>query len=244
MKKLILILAVIAVSCNTKEEKKETNQLEYPQDILNVFDAHGGIDKWKSSRTLIFEKGDEVHKTDLWSRKTVVQSEEYSYGFDGENIWVSDTTKFKRDPKFYYNLFFYFYSMPFVLADDGITYEKIDDLKHGEINYSGYKISFQKDKGSSPDDNYYLYFNKENNQMEWLGYTVTYFSKKPTSKMNMIRYHDWQTVNGLKLPKSITWYKKDSLGNPTEPSRPPVDFKNVLIGNEVLDNAEFQKPKN
>lgn len=245
MRKIIYIFAVVAfIGCQQKQTKTErTEEKKYPEDIAKIFEAHGGVKKWNASRTLTFEKGNDTHKIDLWSRKTVVKSPNYSMGYDGENVWVSDTTKFKGDPKFYYNLYFYFYAMPFVFADDGITYEKTADLTFEGESYPGYKISFANDKGSSPDDNYFLYFNKATHQMEWLGYTVTYFSKKPTTKANLIRYENWEVVNELLLPKSISWFKKDSLGAPLEPARPPVEFKNAIISKEVMEDTEFVKPE-
>jgi len=41
--------------------------------------------------------------------------------------------------------------------------------------------------------------------MEWLAYTVTFASKMPSDKYNIIRYNSWENVNGLILPKEITW---------------------------------------
>ena len=45
--------------------------------------------------------------------------------------------------------------MPFVLGDDGITYQKVDDLKVGDVTYPGYKISYGDGVGDSPKDNYF-----------------------------------------------------------------------------------------
>jgi len=48
--------------------------------------------------------------------------------------------------------------MPFVLGDDGISYEKVEDLKVGDLSYPGYKISYGATVGDSPKDNYFLYY--------------------------------------------------------------------------------------
>lgn len=243
MKKLLLlsVLCIAFISCNT-EPKKSIEEVKFPSELAKVFEKHGGLTKWKSTRTLSFNKGEESHTTDLWSRKAVVQSPKFSLGFDGENVWVSDTTAYKGNPTFYYNLYFYFYAMPFVLADDGIVYEKIDDLVFEGKKYPGYKISYKANIGSSPDDNYFIYYNPETYQMEWLGYTVTYFSKKPTNKANIIKYHDWNSVNGLVLPKSISWYKKDENGLPTEPRGKPVEFTLPLATAQGMKDSFYQKP--
>ena len=132
--------------------------------------------------------------------------------------------------------------MPFVLADDGISYEKVNDLVFEGVNYPGYKISYNANKGTSPDDNYIIYYNPETYQMEWLKYTVIFKSKKPSDKFNVIRYHKWENVNGLVLPKEITWYKKDENGVPTKPAKPATEFTLPLVSQGALADSFFEKP--
>lgn len=243
MKKILFLftLSLVVVSCKPKEKKNDVYK-NYPKQLAEVLKKHGGLDNWKLLQVLSFKKGEETHTTDLHSRKTVITSPKYSLGFDGKDVWVSDTTAFKSNPKFYYNLFFYFYAMPYVLADDGIQYEETKPLLFKGKSYPGYKISFNADKGSSPDDNYYVYYNKETNQMEWLGYTVTYFSKESTDKKSLIKYDKWEDVNGFLLPKELVWYKQDENGNPTEPAREPVVFTNATASQGKLADRHYQNP--
>jgi hypothetical protein len=78
--------------------------------------------------------------------------------------------------------------------------------------------------------------------MEWLGYTVTYRSKKASDKFKMIKYDNWNNVNGLILPTEITWYKSDENGMPTEPARPATVFTLPLISQGKLADSFFEKP--
>ncbi|WP_439129086.1 DUF6503 family protein [Polaribacter sp.] len=244
MKKILLLLIiVISGSCknNVKEEKKE----RFPTNLAQVFKTHGGLKLWQNAKVLSFNKGDEVHTADLQSRKTVINHPKYSLGFDGNEVWLEETEEgsFKGNKNFYYNLFFYFYAMPFVLADDGITYSKAADLVFKGINYPGYKISYDADKGASPDDNYIIYYNPETYKMEWLAYIVTFNSKKTSNKYNLIKYDTWENVNGLLLPKQIQWYKKDEKGNPKEPEGAPLEFTLPLLSQGKLAGSFFEKPK-
>ncbi|WKD86329.1 hypothetical protein KCTC32516_01699 [Polaribacter huanghezhanensis] len=245
MKKILLlfVLAAISISCKN-EEKKETKKENFPNELAKVFEKHGGIEAWKKAKTLSFNKGDEVYTTDLQSRKIVVKAPNYSLGFDGKEVWLSqkDSTAFKGNKNFYYNLYFYFYAMPFVLADDGIMYEKTTDLVFDGVSYPGFKISYKANIGSSPDDNYLIYYNKDSYQMEWLAYTVTFNSKKPSEKYSIIRYNDWNSVSSLLLPKSITWYNQDSIGAPTEPKRAATEFTLPLISDTKISDSFFEKP--
>ncbi len=249
MKKLALLIVITVISFGCKNEakkevvKEEIATKEYPKALSAIFEKHGGIDNWDKMKTLSYGLKAEEHTTDLHSRKTVINSSDYSLGFDGKDVWVSDTTTYKKDPKFYYNLYFYFYAMPYVLADDGITYSETKSLEFEGKKYPGFKISYKSNIGASPDDNYFIYYDPTTKEMSWLGYTVTYFSKKASDKLSVIRYNDWENVNGFLLPKSITWYKKDEQGNPTEPAGKPTEFLLPLLSQASLADSFFEKPK-
>jgi hypothetical protein len=244
MKKIaLLVLVMFVFSC--KETSNKTSKKEkFPDALGKVFEKHGGIDAWRKANTLSFNKGEEAHTVDLHSRKTTVHSPKYSMGYNGKDVWIvkEDSTSFKRDPKFYYNLFFYFYAMPFVLADDGIIYEETTPLTFQGTSYPGYKISYEANVGTSPDDNYFIYYNPKTYQMEWLRYSVTFFSKKASDSFNVIRYNDWETVDGFVLPKSITWYKKDEKGLPTDPRGAAVEFTLPIVKKAKLPDTFFEKP--
>ena len=245
MKKIIILFIVAAISISCKNEPKKVEKKEdFPNELAKVFEKHGGIQSWREQQTLSFTKEVEVHTIDLHSRKSVINAPTYSLGFDGKEVWLSqkDSTSFKGNKDFYHNLYFYFYAMPFVLADDGIVYEASKPLVFEGKSYPGIKISFKANTGSSPDDNYYLYYNPDTFQMEWLEYSVTFYSKKASEKVSTIRYNDWVDVDGFLLPKSLTWYKKDEKGVTTEPSRPATEFTDVVLSKEKQDENSFYKP--
>ncbi len=247
---ILILVAIFTISCKEnpkkEEEKAKTVKNNYPNNLSKVFEKHGGIENWKKAKTLFFKIGKEQHIIDLHSRKSLIKGENYTLGFDGKEVWLSqkDSTAFKRDPKFYYNLYFYFYAMPFVLSDDGIVYGETEPLVFEGKQYAGIKISYNSEVGLSPEDNYYIYYNPETFQMEWLEYTVTYFSKKSSDKRSLIRYNDWAKIDGFLLPKSLTWHKKDKEGNISEPLRKPTEFILVSVKQTELESSFFEKPLN
>ncbi|KJD33370.1 hypothetical protein PK35_05785 [Tamlana nanhaiensis] len=257
MKNLCLaIIMVFITSCkkdtnksqiNYKTETLDVTTSIYPEPISKVFHAHGGTDTWNAMKTLEFtignEKGDELTTIDLKQRKSRIELPKHSIGFDGKAVWVfnKDTTNYQGNAKFYHNLMFYFCGMPFVFSDSGIHYSEAEALNFQGITYPGIKISYDDGVGASSDDEYVLYYHPETYKMEWLAYTVTYFTQEKSEKFSFVKYGEWQTVNGLLLPKTISWYHVEN-GAPTE-KRNEVIFKDVKISKEKLDASNFIAPK-
>lgn len=261
MKKLTLLLVLLLsfISCKDKnaepqksmeeetEIPKEVEKPKYPESLSKVFKAHGGLEKWKEMRTLEFsmEKpdGNEITTTDLKERYSLVEMPKHTIGFDGENVWMksSSKSKYEGNPKFYYNLMFYFYAMPFILADDGIIYSDVESLKFEGKIYPGIKISYESGVGESPEDEYILYYDVDTNKMAWLGYTVTYFTKEKAKEWHFIKYSQWQEVEGLLLPETLTWYAVEN--NAPTIKKNDVKFTNISLTTDKMNLKMYMMPE-
>tara|TARA_B100001167_G_C16766613_1_gene304576 strand:+ start:332 stop:1063 length:732 start_codon:yes stop_codon:yes gene_type:complete len=237
----------MACKPNTKTEAPVPAQAEtkYPEAFQKILDAHGGLDTWDTYKTLAFtipgEPVSETHSIDLHSRKDHIQRGTASLGFDGEQAWLHDPeNSYKGNPEFYHNLMFYFYAMPFVLADPGINYEETEALRVNDTTYPGLKISFEPQIGVSSNDEYYLYYDPETSQMRWLGYTATFGAEEKSDQINYIAYDNWTPVAEVLLPRSITWYAVEN-GQPTTPRR-TVNFENVSLNTASKADNFYQKP--
>lgn len=243
----LLLLAFAACKPTTKTEEPVQGQTEanYPQNLQNILNAHGGLDSWDGYKTLSFtipgEPISEVHTIDLHSRKDRVDRDSVALGFDGNSVWLHDPgNNYTGKPEFYHNLMFYFYAMPFVLADPGIIYEETEALVVNDTTYAGLQISFEPQTGVSANDEYYLYYDTQNYQMRWLGYTATFGAEEKSDQITYIAYNDWQTVGEVVLPRSITWYASEN-GKPTTPRR-TVNFENLSLNTASKPDAFYQKP--
>ena len=254
---LILITALLAFSC--KEAPKEeqltntmakaemvTETVTYPEALEKIFEAHGGLTNWKAKQTLSYDmargKKLENQVTDLYSRKDKISGDGFALGFDGSGVWLmSEGDQYKGDPVFYHNLMFYFYAMPFVLADDGIVYSETTNLEFEGKSYPGIGIGYNAGVGTSPKDEYFIHYDPETYQMAWLGYTVTYFSGEKSEKVNWRRYNDWKTFNGLKLPNSMSGCKSED-GKITEIGKASV-FTNVKVSEKPFDEGTLAMPE-
>lgn len=245
MKKLsfLALFSVIVLSACQQNNSKKVDLSKYPEALQKVFTKHGGLEDWSKMNALTFEivkeKGNEKHQIDLKNRRDRVEGSNFVLGNDGTNIWVDADTSYKGNAAFYHNLMFYFYAMPFVLADDGIVYSEADTLHFDGKSYPGIHIAFQDGVGQVSTDEYILHYDPETYQMAWLGYTVTFKTKKKSYKYGWIRYNDWKAINGFALPNSMTWYsvENDSIKAP----RSTREFTNVIVGNRPFSDDVFEK---
>lgn len=256
MKKIsILLFILIMTACNPTPKKEATEQVmeqtetmeapKYPEALGKVLERHGGMDAWRQQRTLVYAlpKPDftEVHTIDLYSRKDRIDTELFSMGFDGEQAWLLDEDeKYTGNPGFYHNLIFYFYAMPFVLADDGIIYGPTEDLVFEGRQYPGIEISYESGVGASSKDQYFIHYDPDTYQMAWLGYTVTYRSGEVSDNVKWIRYNDWTTVEGLILPKSISWYSYEGR-TLLEPAN-TLPFESASLTTKTKEASFYEKP--
>jgi len=227
---------------NASTEKVHVkNEVKLPAKLQAVMDYHGGMKTWNAKRAMSYDmvnKGEtEKQYIDLWDRRELVVNNDYNMGYDGKNYWTDADTSVKTNPIFYKNLIFYFYAMPFVLADEGIIYEEVPSLVFEGVEYPGFKISYEKGVGVSPEDEYFIHYNAETNEMAWLGYTVTYYSKEKSTRISWIRYDDWQDVEGVKLPASMMWYKTQDNKPFEERSR--RSFEKVVLKTMPFSDERF-----
>lgn len=221
-------------------------QSTMPKALQTVMEAHGGLQTWKQMKSLQYDikrkNGNETHYIHLKNRKDRVDGIGFSLGWDGEKVWIKDEGKnFESDPVFYHNLMFYFYAMPFVLADPGIIYSETDALEFQGKTYPGIRISYKAEVGASPEDEYFIHYDPKTNKMAWLGYTVTYFSGKKSNEIKWIRYYDWKSVNGLMLPRSLSWYYTKN-NKPTE-LKNTVQFEKIRVQQQAFAKNRFAIPE-
>ena len=78
--------------------------------------------------------------------------------------------------------------------------------------------------------------------MEWLLYTVTYYSKEPGKKYNALHYNNWKEFNGLKLPTAMVGYK--TSGDTITEKRYESLFENIEISENAFEQSIFDMPAN
>ena len=250
MKKLLFVI-IVAIILVTQFPVLSNAQLE------ETYDAHGGLETFKQFGTLEYDEEMEIvgivqlndHQLiDLQFRKILITSDTYKLGLDGNEAWITpNMAALGLPPRFYSSTPFYFFGLPFLFADPGAKIKSLGTKELNGTEYNVVEITYDPGIGDTPDDNYVAYIDKDTNQLKILTYIVTYPPLMQGKSIDELErhaavYEAWQEVNGLTVPKKISFYEwsDDKLGD-TEVGF--MRFENVSFKEESPDPAIFQKPE-
>ena len=234
------LLLLVLLACSTPSKKDGPVESEIPASFQAILDAHGGLDKWKAAKTLSFSMGEELYTIDMDSRMTRVEMPEKTFGFNGQEVWVTPDSGREGNEEFMYNLFFYFFGMPFVLADPGVQFEGLDPMVYDSISYNAIEVTFEEGIGNSPKDEYIILSDPETNQMKWLMYKATFGAQQAGERFNLVRYAKWERVNGVLLPQVIEWTAYE--GESTTGVQDVVQFEKVTLSDKKMEPGFWEKP--
>ncbi len=210
--------------------------------------AHGGLATWQSHGGARFdiESGGSAmtNVVDLRSRRALASGESFEIGFDGEDVWIMPgLDAFQGSPRFYNGLDFYFFAMPFVLADPGTRREDLGRVSVGEEEFDAVRVSFDDGVGDSPGDFYVAHFDPATHRLRFLLYTVTFFSGEPDEKYNARVYEEWQEAGGLTVPRKASSYEWIAGEGRLGEKHGEATYGNVLLTPEPPDAMLFEMPE-
>lgn len=206
--------------------------------------AHGGLPTWQTFGTLEYDlainfgdKSQADHQRfDLSNRHGLITNPDYALGYDGNDVWVdaADGKGPVFPPRFYLWTPFYFFGIPFVLADPGVIQTQLPAATFEGREYDVVKITYAAGIGDAPDDYYIVYVDRDTREVRLARYIVTYFAKQkgePTTGLpeSAIVYDTWQTVNGLKLPHRTSLYHWSAETNSLGARKGEMTFANVRL---------------
>jgi hypothetical protein len=246
-----ILALVILWSCDAPTKSEQAIEIPEPvaitvdhhsPTISKVFAAHGGFANWAAMKQLSYTKGGENTVTNLQNRKIRLDSDNQTIGYDGNQVWIAPDTLDASRTRFYHNLYFYFYAMPFVLGDPNTFFEDMPERELAGKSYKGVRVSFGENVGDSPKDYYIVWYDPATFKMEWLMYTVTFKSGEVNENYSLIKYDQWVDVNGMLLPQKLQWYtfKDDVLGD----VRNEAIFENIKLSTEAPADSLFVMPAN
>jgi len=235
----------------------DTTQMEPERDFPTLFQqilgAHGGLSTWNQYVSLTYDleatygenTSMQSSTLNLHTRYEHTQYADYQIGYNGESYWyyADSIPEDHPDPKFYINLQFYFFAIPFVLADKGVNYEILEPRVVAGKTYDVLKATFKSGIGVAPEDQYILYTDPESHELHMLLYSVTYFDESRATSYNALIYDEWQAVQGLLVPQSMTSYVWDSETQSLGEQRGSKVFSNVTFSKAPPSPETFEKPE-
>lgn len=247
MKKTLLIVLFSCLGLATAQQKKDSIKKpkeRYPAVLKEVFKAHGGLAAWDSIKEMKFSRGkyNAQHIVDTHRRREHIYYGDSEMGFDGTYYWKKAKSIIKANPVYTINQHFYFLAMPFVLADEGVKYSlNTPVLEYEDTYFPGIKISFEYGTGQSSRDEYVLYYNPKTYRMEFLSYTLTYYTRRKSVKVYLKRYKDWRWENGVLVPELIENYS--FANNRAWGKSSDFKFSTIYLNKEITREELFRIPK-
>ena len=65
--------------------------------------------------------------------------------------------------------------------------------------------------------------------------------KEKSKEFHFIKYSNWQTVEGLLLPETLTWYNYEN--NLPTTKKNDLQFTNIVLSKEKTDQDVFEAPE-
>jgi hypothetical protein len=107
--------------------------------------------------------------------------------------------------------------------------------------YEAITVSFDEGTGDADDDEYIMLIDPQTDRVEWLLYTVTYFSGEKAENFNALHYEDYREVNGLMLAGKLAGYRY--ANDTTGAKRYENIFSNQSFSLNPMNEEQFVKPE-
>ncbi|MGM0945340.1 MAG: hypothetical protein ACQEW9_09165 [Bacteroidota bacterium] len=248
-KTLTLILVscwtLLLLSCGENQPDVRLNQ---PEELKKLLDAHGDWQKWLQSKgmsyTLFHESNlqQENHFFNLTDRKARIDAAGFQVGNDGQGIWVSPNRQAfgGQSVDYYHNLYFFFYSMPYILTDTSLSVSKSTDRLFNGKNYERLEVKSSEKGYRGPANSYEVLIDPETGRLEWVLYQVTFFN--PANPiMSGMKYEDYRETEGMIFPRLITGYLIE--GDTALQVRNQVSIAGLVLTEDELEKSIFEMPE-
>ncbi|MEZ4458517.1 MAG: DUF6503 family protein [bacterium] len=250
-----------SVDARVADAKSRLASTPAGQLMWSAIEAHGGLQKWLEGGTITFRftytpvdtskpPNDTRQWVDLWNahaKHTLVAKPEISFGWDGQQAWVSPPGADPgTNPRFWSLTPYYFVGVPFVLADPGVILTQEADAEFEGKTYHVVRATFEAGVGDASGDYYVVYIDPETSRVRGLRYIVSYkgfFPNGGHTPEKLMAYDGAQTIEGITLPTSFRTFAWDGgkVGDlVTNTTLTEVSFRPDITDFSVPPGAEIR----
>ncbi|MEO9967401.1 MAG: hypothetical protein ABJF11_16505 [Reichenbachiella sp.] len=187
----LLTLALWLVSDGMANTSPDYTSDESREIVLKMINAHGGMDKWKKSKTFSFQNimfSESLKNQPFWVSEVMVDQKDRrvyqdwlshgaSMSYDGKEAW-SENWKIGNAPKFEALFFYYFLNLPWLTQDNNVTLGDAKRIKHEAFKQEIFVIdmgfSEKPAVGKTKDDTFKLYIDSESFLLVGYEYSIGY----------------------------------------------------------------------
>lgn len=225
--------------------------------VWDAIEAHGGLQAWHTQSTLEFEfdyksltQPDKhmhtLNAIDVWSSRArqVEVGGDATMGWDGAEAWITpNADAFPLPARFWALTPYYFVAMPFVAADPGTNYERLEDAELDGVVHQLVKLTYGEGVGDAPDDYYILYLHPETKRLSALRYVVSYpgfFPDGGHTPEKLMRYSEYAQTDGVWLAGRLntsSWGEEGAGDVVTE-----ITVTNIQLGRRWAEDF-FARPQ-
>ena len=228
MKQISALIVILLASMGTFAQSEYTSK-ETTQIVNKMMDAHGGLEKWRKTKTFSFDNimfSDLLPDQKMWVNKVTVDHKtrrvyqkwslhNATMAFDGKKAW-SVNWKVGNPPKFEALFFYYFLNLPWITLDENVKLSNAKRIKHKAFKNEVFVIdmSFREKPavGKTKIDSYKLYIDSKTYLLGGYEYMLGYghmldLMELPADKKlfgPMFRINDsFTNVDGLIYPNRM-----------------------------------------
>jgi len=244
-----VLLLIVSTSC--KSEKKETNESEASEPIVenkiltpvetienaynkDVFLSNSAIEldmviSFGGNERL---NGKMTYLTNSTKGKIELKDGTFIY-FDGEKVFHSPNLINDKAARFDAYTWMYFLLFPTKLSDQGTIWSNVEVSKLNNKTYNTQRLTFEAHTGDAPDDWYIVYSDPKTNMIDYAAYIVTVnkSTEAAESDPHAIGYSNYKMIDGVPIAHNwefYEWSKDAGLGK--------------VIGNTTINNVKFVTP--
>lgn len=190
--------------------------------LRSALEVHGGLGTWQQQEAVAYDfdyqlgdaTRDDRHLLDLRDRTVHISNDQYTVGVTDSTAWVTPSMKaynYDAAPRFYAKAYSYLFSVPFVFTDADARAEDVGSRTLQGTKYDVAKVTFEPGAGDSPNDVFYVFTDSASGRVHAVLFSVTFRNPDNTSPIVGLVYDEWQTVDGLTVPRAATMYRVSDL---------------------------------
>lgn len=232
---------------------EEATPANMPPEFIEVLDAHGTLATWNAHEAVSFQldgfpSGEtgrtltDNHRVNLRSRDQIIRGDGYVVVSREDTTWATpDLNVTGVPPRMYQAATFYLFGMPFVFADPGITVAYRGQTDFDREAMLEFEVQFPEDMGDG-GNSYRLFADPQTKQLQYGTWTVMYPAVADQNLKQMVHFQEWQTVDGLAVPRTVMLYTASGEITPDTPGSTftvdQVEFSDVPYAEETFDRPE------